>query len=190
MNTIFSTKADLQQIRRSALTSQLLALKAQARAIKSIGVEHANGLDLADNVEVDWLVRNAQDFADSALAHSRDFAHGDTEANGKALEMLLLTCQDIESRVGNLDSLHHEQAHERMVEAIDALFGGEPPAATDEDPVPSGSKNLEQRAHMSCFSAEAEQYSTFGLQVLAVCHLAMEIAFNAAAQREAANKSK
>lgn len=190
MQTIFSAKADLQQIRRSALSSQLLALKAQARAIKSIGVEHANGLDLADNVEVDWLVRNAQDFSESALRHAREFAHADADSKAKSLETLLLTCQDIETRVGNMNSLRHEQAHERMVEAIDALFGGEPPAASDDDPVPSGSKQLEQRAHMSCFSAESEQYSTFGLQVLAVCHLAMEIAFNAAAESQAGKANR
>lgn len=184
MQTIFSAKADLQQIRRSALSSQLLALKAQARAIKSIGVEHADGLDLADNVEVDWLVKNAQDFSDSALNRAKEFEHADAGDTAKALETLLLTCQDIESRVGNMNTLRHEHAHERMVDAINALFGGEPPAASDEDPVPSGSKQLEQRAHMSCFSAESEQYSTFGMQVLAVCHLAMEIAFNAAAQAE------
>lgn len=180
MKNFFSQKVDLQQIRRSAIAAQLLALKAQARAIKSIGVEHANGVDLAENVEVDWLVHNAQDLSEVAIKLSAAAARQTEDENAKTLESLEATCRVIEARVAKLDDHGHAMAFERLQEAIEALFGGTPPPV-DAAKQPSDSKQLERLAHMSCFSAESEQYSTFGLQILAVCHLSMELAFNAVA---------
>lgn len=176
----FFEKVDLQQVRRSAIAAQLLALKAQSRAIKSIGIEHADGLDLAENPEVDWLVHNTQDMSNVAIMLSKTATQQTGEQNASTLASLEATSRDIEAQVAKLDCRGHDIALARLQEAIDALFDGNPPAV-DATKIPAESKLLEQRAHMSCYSAESEQYSTFGLQILAVCHLSMELAFNAVA---------
>ena len=44
---MLTAKVDLQQIRKSVLRSQMLALESQAQAIYYLGTEHRAGIDLA-----------------------------------------------------------------------------------------------------------------------------------------------
>ncbi|MBN8662830.1 MAG: hypothetical protein J0M35_20855 [Candidatus Obscuribacter phosphatis] len=65
---MITDKIDLQQIRKSVLRSQLLALESQAQAIYYLGTEHRQGIDLGRNPEIYLVVQDVKDIAQTARA--------------------------------------------------------------------------------------------------------------------------
>ncbi|MBI5175954.1 MAG: hypothetical protein SFV17_11715 [Candidatus Obscuribacter sp.] len=178
---MLTAKVDLQQIRKSVLRSQMLALESQAQAIYYLGTEHRAGIDLGRNPEIYLIVQDVKDIADTARKTTEDAKS--------------LTPEEVLSRLQGLQSLAHsvvaraEEAYRHIQVDSDArleenlaenLDKGENPTEMPE--VPADTRHLKARAGMACHSAEIDQHLTFKLQVRAICDLALELSFTAAAE--------
>lgn len=174
-------KIDLQQIRKNVLHSQMLALEAQAQAIYYLGTEHREGIDLGRNPEIYLIVQDTKDIAKTAKA---------TVDEAKSLEAdvvlsRLKALQDLANSVVNRaeEAYRHIQVDSdaRLQQSLDKnLDKDENPTEMPE--VPADTKHLAARASIACHSAELDQHQGFKIQVRAICDLALELSFTAAAE--------
>jgi len=176
-----SIKIDLQQIRKSVLRSQLLALEAQAQAIYYLGTEHREGIDLGRNPEIYLTVQSVKDLAASArktTEDAKDLTPADVLDRLKALQALAHSAIDRSEEVYR----HIQQDADARLDAnlADNLDKDENPTEMPE--VPADTPHLKARAGLACHSAEMEQHQTFKLQIKAICDLALELAFTAAVE--------
>lgn len=167
---MITDKIDLQQIRKSVLRSQLLALESQAQAIYYLGTEHREGIDLGRNPEIYLVVQDVKDIAQTAKATVDEAKNLSGEEILSRLQGLQTVAQSVVERA--------EEAYRHM--AADADRRLEEHLKVPE--APEDRHHLKARAYMSCHSAETDQHLTFKIQVRAICDLALELAFTAAAE--------
>lgn len=176
-----SDKIDLQQIRKSVLRSQLLALESQAQAIYYLGTEHRLGLDLGRNPEIYLVVQDVKDVAASARTIVDEARTVKAEEMTQRLTALQTLAHDVVKRTEEACRHAEVEADQRLEDNLaDNLDKDENPSELPE--VPTDVKHLKARAGIACHCAETDQHLTFKLQVRAICDLALELAFNAAAE--------
>jgi len=172
---------NLQLIRKSVMHSQLLALQAQAQAIYYLNTEHQNGIDLGRSPLVLITVQHVKDVADSAksLAQEAKSISGELMFGRlKALQDLAQSCVERAEEVCRHGTVDASRRLDQSL--VDNLDGGESVSQVPE--VPHDAKHLQLRADIACHGAETHQFETFKLQVRAICDLALELSFSAAAE--------
>jgi predicted ATP-dependent protease len=178
---MFEEKINLQQIRKTVLRSQLMALESQSRAIYLLGTEHHNGIDLGVNPQILLIVGNVKDIADTARLlvdevkkmNAEDVLTRLKALQDKANEVVLRCNETYSEMLGDAKHRLDVNVHDNL---RPCECQGEVPA------VPDCTRLLRARAGMSCYNAELEQHETFKIQVKSICDLALELAFNAAAE--------
>lgn len=177
---MFEEKINLQQIRKTVLHSQLLALESQSRAIYLLGTEHHDGIDLGVNPQILLIVGHVRDIADTArhlVDHVKSIPADQVLSQLKALQdkanEVVLRCNETYSEMLT-DARHRldQNVHDNL----------RPCECQDGQPEPNCTRLLRARAGMSCYNAELAQHETFKVQVKSICDLALELAFNAAAE--------
>jgi|AGTN01.3.fsa_nt_gi hypothetical protein len=168
----------LQPIRVGAIRLQIESLTKQALVIQKIATEHHQGLNLG----LDPELRNILS-ATGTLSEQIDQIVQAADANdnatvcsvgGKILHQTnLLTGLAADFKRGE-----SAKARAHLAEAFEPCKPEETVATSDE-------QTSSIKASLNCFKAEINQYSTLELQVQALCHLALEVAFNAADQVKA-----
>lgn len=174
---MFEDKINLQQIRKSVLRSQLMALEMQSRAIYQLGTEHHNGVDLGVNPQILLIVGNVKDIADSA----RQLVD---EAGKLPASDILKRLQSLQDRANEVVLRCNETYSEMQRDAkhrLDMNVHDNVECECGENQ-PDCLRTLRARAGMSCYNAELNQHETFKVQVKSICDLALELAFNAAAE--------
>ncbi len=178
---MFTDKVDLQQIRKTVLRSQLLALDAQAQAIYYLGTEHFDGIDLGRNPEIYLTVQAVKDVA----ANARTFVE---QAKTLSAADVLSKLQELQALASSVvarteEACAHAQADadKRLADTLgQTLNQGE--NASEVPLVPTDTKHLKARAGIACHSAELDQHQTFMVQARAICDLSLELSFTAATE--------
>ncbi len=178
---MITDKIDLQQIRKSVLRSQLLALESQAQAIYYLGTEHRQGIDLGRNPEIYLVVQDVKDIAQTARATVDEAKNLSGEEILARLQGLQTIAHSVVARAEEAYQHMATDADRRLDEHLsDNLDKGE--KASELPEVPEDKRHLRARAYMACHCAETDQHLTFKIQVRAICDLALELAFTAAAE--------
>lgn len=174
-------KVDLQQIRKTVLRSQLMALEAQAQAIYHLGVEHFDGIDLGGNSEIYLTVQAVKDVASNArtiVDQAKIMSAADVLSKLEALQAL---ANSVVSRIEKACADAEAAADKRLAETLEhSLNKGE--NAVEVPLVPTDTRHLKARAGIACHSAELDQHQTFMVQARAICDLSLELSFTAATE--------
>jgi hypothetical protein len=179
--TLVNPKVDLQQIRKRVLHSQLLALDMQAQALTSMASEHEGGLNLGANPEIAVIVGQVKDISEVA----RKFVHEVAVLSREEIVARLEALQATAISATNLSQVAYDHAQIVADRRLDVTLADN--LTADEEPTrlpvaPTESRLLFARAGMCCHMAEMDLNQSFKIQVRAICDLALELAFTAAAQ--------
>ena len=154
---MFTDKVDLQQIRKTVLRSQLLALDAQAQAIYYLGTEHFDGIDLGRNPEIYLTVQAVKDVAANArtiVDQAKSLSAADVLSKLQALQAL---ANSVVARTEEACAHAQADADKRLAETLGhTLNQGE--NASEVPLVPTDTKHLKARAGIACHSAELDQH--------------------------------
>jgi hypothetical protein len=179
--TLANPKVDLQQIRKRVLHSQVLAIDMQAQALNSMASETEGGLNLGANPEIAVIVGQVKDISEVA----RKFVHEVAVLNQEEIVARLEALQATAISATNLSQVAYDHAQivaDRRLDFTlsDNLTAEEEP--TELPVAPTQTRHLLARAGMCCHMAEMDLNQAFKIQVRAICDLALELAFAAAAQ--------
>ena len=176
-----TNKVDLQQIRKTVLRSQLLALDAQAQAIYYLGTEHFDGIDLGRNPEIYLTVQAVKDVAANArviVDEAKTLSAADVLSKLQALQAL---ANSVVARTEEACAHAQADADKRLAETLEQTPNkGE--NASEVPLVPTVTKHLKARAGIACHSAVLDQHQTFMVQARAICDLSLELSFTAATE--------
>jgi hypothetical protein len=172
---------DLQLIRKSVLRSQLLALEAQAQAIYYLTTEHQDGIDLGNNPLIYMVVQQVKDLAATAKVIVDEAKTIEPEAMAGRLQGLQTLAAATVLRAEEIVRSNRIDADKRLQKSVEEnLQPGEGTSALPE--LPTDQKHLQAGADIACHRAQIDQHDTFKLQVRAICDLALELTFTAAAE--------
>jgi len=175
-----TTEVDLQQIRKDALESQILALRTQSRVINTIATEHCGGISLGAWPSVTFILSQAEQLVTDTLAITELPVTTTADVLHHQLEELQTRAKKLNERSNRVDHQGEEIAEARLRQTIDEAVG-EGEEAQEPVEIPDDPAGLTVQAGFSCYHAESEQYRAFTLQTQALSDLCLEIAFNAAA---------
>ncbi len=195
-----------QQLRDMALNAMLLAVDAQAAALKSMDREHTFGLE--NSFTVDRLRDHIKDLVQSAhvivkagkacsLTETREkiqsLAAAARRMKDDADHFRATSAPLAKTRYDNMllqmgldEPKLAQDATETAASEVKAsdLPAGEAPTSTEVGHEP---RALTAQAGFACLRAEIDEYSAFAMQIHAVCNLALEYALNAAAESSRSN---
>lgn len=179
MTTDFSKQTgDGQNLRAIALRAQLLALDAQAEALRAMDREHSLGVE--SSFYINSICQKIHDFMNDVFAQVRKSDETDILAFRASLTVLLERSKSLKAESDDLKVRGGNAAQFRF-----ALTGGAAtsPAATEPQQagaVPVDPEKLQNRADFACLRAEVDEFAAFALQIHALANLAMEYCFTAA----------
>lgn len=174
-------KVDLQLIRKSVLHSQLLALESQAQAIYYLTTEHRDGIDLGNNPQIYLIVQQVKDVAATAKIIVKEAKTAKAEEMLGKLQALQTLANTVVQRTEAV-CLHAQVDADKRLERSLAENLGEGESRSPLPELPTDVKHLQARADIACYGAENNQHQTFKIQVRAICDLALELCFTAAAE--------
>lgn len=159
----------LQGIRLSTMKHQLKALASQVDAIKKLDCEHHNGLDLG----VDPELANIQNFSRRLASRAETIVIKSRENQVEGVRVLLdKMIEDVTYLLEHAEAFRahaNDRADTHLRETLHV------------DPVEAERCEINgsafAHAGVSCFKAETSQYHTIEMQVRALVHLALEIAY-------------
>jgi len=175
-----------QDVRKSVLHSQLLALECQVRVIKALDVEHSFGVEGSVNAE--FLLGHARDLVSSAETIAQRAKHASKDSTLNSLRALRETAAELTNRARTLDKDALSRAKMRLDQCLAEHAGVTPESVAGH--VPADPQRLAVKAGVSCFRAEGEQFKTFAVQVEALCDLALEFVYKSALESPAFQSSK
>jgi len=170
-----------QQLRNSALSWQLKAIDAQARALQMLSEEHSFSVH---NLAPDVLQNRVHDLAQTAVSVAAGAHDVPLETTLAHIASFKKACAELRADADKFAELAAIRAHMRLDNTITKLIASSPevPTTVPDPEMPSAeTMRLLSKANQSCFNAETEQYNTFTLQIKAVCDLALEMLFVSAA---------
>jgi hypothetical protein len=168
-----------QQLRRSALQWQMAALDEQLGVLRTLDAEHSFGIE--NTAEVSHIVHELHDLLKSAEAISRDAKTLPQAQTLDRIKVFHLTVQRIKGEADRFNGAAVLRAKMRLKGALEDHKASAPDAGDGSAKPPADTDKLYTRASSCCFNAEASQYSAFAMQVNAICDLALELIYNAAA---------
>jgi hypothetical protein len=175
-----------QALRASALKWQLMALAAQAKAIKAIAQEHQINLsDLAPET----FVGRAEDLVRTGTRLSMAAETTETEKLLKEIINLRTVAEQLQEDVMAFVKVADQRAHFRLSSLLPVLFDNVEPQCSEPSPEHSETEaaaadadRLAVDAGNRCYHAESEQHGTFALQVRSICDLTLEMALSSASE--------
>lgn len=171
-----------QQMRHLALTSQLIAIDAQATVLKTMDTEHSFGLESTFEVEV--LIAAVHDFALSAEHLVLKAKSACIEEIRHSLQAVCNLSADLKTKADSLSKRGQMRAKYRLQNTV-----LEPNSQAENSEGTSDPGKLLAAAQHSCLQAELNQFATFSLQIHAICDLALEYCFNAASACARCNRN-
>lgn len=186
-----------QQLRDMALNAMLVAVDAQAAALKSMDREHSFGIE--NSFSVEHLRGQVKDLVQSAhmiVSGCRKCEFSETREKIQALA-------SVSRRVKGEADLFKTGGAPKAKQRFDSLLlqvGVDEPKATPVPPSeqPAGQaptntdiahdpRKLSAQAGFACLRAEIDAFEAFAMQIHAVCNLALEYALNAAVESSRSN---
>jgi hypothetical protein len=169
-----------QALRQSALGWQLMALKAQCKAIAEIAREHH--IDLSD-INPDALSQRVEDLVQSARQIEANAASLPAEDTLAAISQLRSFTEEIKKESAVFVKRANFRSQMRMSADLDMMCEGtcETLDATEPEALEVDRHQLKVGADRRCLKAEGEQDETFAMQINAICDLALEMVLVAAA---------
>lgn len=159
----------LQGIRLSTMKHQLKALASQVDAIKKLDCEHHEGLDLG----VDPELANIQHFSRRLASRAETIVIKSRENRLEGVRVLLDKMREDVTYLLEHAEAFRTHANERAGAHLREILHVDP-AEVDRCEV---NGTAFTHAGVSCFKAETSQYHTIEMQVRALVHLALEIAY-------------
>lgn len=183
-----------QQLRAMALRAQLLAVDAQASALSTMDREHTLGIEAGERLN--GTRRSIHDFVDDVFkfvegTHPPEVLRGTLTALGLRAKDLKAECDKLKetgkqlaqlrfSRTSASTTVPYEVATAAPAEAEKVARDQGAGQNVTEPVVPADPGKLQVKADYACLRAEIDEYAAFGLQVHALCNLAMEFCYNTA----------
>ena len=181
-NNIVTTVPTPQQLRKSALQWQLAALDEQLGVLNTLDREHAFGLETT--AEVTHLVGELRDLLKSAEALARDTKTLPQEETLERIKTFHKNVKRIKDEADRFSGGAVLRARIRLQTALEEHMATAPDNGETSAKPPADPEKLLVRASSCCFNAEASQYTAFAMQINAMCDLALEMIYNAAADAE------
>jgi hypothetical protein len=174
-----------QQLRKSALEWQLVALEAQSEALLQIAEEHR--LQIND-IDPRSLCSRAKDVVESAQDIERQAPSRPLETTLAAIRALREVTDELMKDADAFVQRADWRAQFRMTGSMHLLVDVvSPPSGTDAEPLIRDSHRLIANAGKRCLQAEVQQDGTFAMQIKSVCNLALELVFIAASNHSPKN---
>lgn len=181
-----------QQLRTMALRAQLLAVDAQAEALRCMDREHTLGVE--SSLQVNFVRTDVHDFMNDVFALVKKSAEVPLEETRGGIAVMLERAKNLKAEADKLRDCGKRGAQFRYsTHAPDAAFapvadpGCSPPDAgvgavpPTPQPVPVTTEKLQAKADFACLRAEVDEYAAFAMQVHALCNLALEYCYTAGA---------
>lgn len=177
-----------QQLRAMALKAQLLAVDAQAAALRSMDREHTFGIE--STYTVDRIHATMHDFMSDIFTLVGKADKVEIAETRSAISVMVARAKELKREADELKergarnaqfryNLTHGAAETLKVSAetpkTDNSTAVEPLPAAPVEPL-----KLQDKADFACLRAEVDEYMAFAMQVHALCNLALEYSFSAA----------
>lgn len=176
-----------QQLRAMALRAQLLAVDAQAEALRCMDREHTLGVEFS--LAINSVRTDIHDFMTDVFAmvkKSADVSCDEVRAN---VAVIAGRAKQLKLEADNLRDCGKRGAQFRFstVSPDAASTPVAAPGCTAEnpatpEPVPATEDKLQAKADFACLRAEIDEYAAFAMQVHALVNLASEYCYSAAAE--------
>lgn len=188
MNTDTYPKSQ-QQLRSMALHAQLLAVDAQAAALRDMDHEHTFGME--STFDIDRLRERVHTFVkhiSSFVADCEELSKEDARARLAALADKAAVIKSDADQVNKNGALHAKFRYSPTAKAaVSPEAFAEPGKSTGDDnkstSIPTEVNQLQARADFACVRAELDEYFAFTLQVHALCNMALEFGYCAMVKR-------
>ncbi len=173
-----------QQLRKSALKWQLMAIDAQTRVLTIIAEEHRFNLQ---NFHPEALRTRMHDVVSTAEQLASDAGRKPLDDTLRSITAFGENVRQLKTDADTMFNQADFRAHFRLDSTIGSLIEKAANKSTESkqddhtEATAADPTQLLTSASQSCYKAEHEQYHTFVLQVNAICDLAMEMLFVAAA---------
>lgn len=184
-----------QQLREMALNAMLLAVDAQAAALKSMDREHSFGVE--NSFSVERLRDQLKDLVQSTHTIVRGADSSCINETREKIKSLASAVTKLKGDADRFKEAAQPRARARYAQLL-MQMGVEGPKATHPDKtdpadaeagkaltpgeVATDTRGLSSQAGFACLRAEVDEFLAFVLQIHASCNLALEYALNAAAK--------
>lgn len=181
-----------QQLRTMALRAQLLALDAQAEALRCMDREHSLGVE--SSTQVNFVRTDVHDFMDDVFALVKKSADVPSDETRGGIAVMVDRAKNLKAEADKLRDCGKRGAQFRYsttspeaastpvaapgCSPAEASVGAVPPTPS---PVPVTTEKLQAKADFACLRAEVDEYAAFAMQVHALCNLALEYCYTAGA---------
>lgn len=198
-----------QQLREMALNAMLLAVDAQAAALKSMDREHSLGIE--NSFSVERLRERVKDLVQSAHAIVRSGSAAELAETREKIQSLATVARRVKADADRFKADSAPRAKFRYDHLLMQMGMVEPEPAVELAPTLNGSKadeaiaqtppseapagkaptstdvahdpqKITAQAGFACLRAEIDEYEAFTMQVHATCNLALEYALNFAVE--------
>lgn len=166
-----SKHATTQEFRLRAIDAEVNAIKAQAKALSCISLEHHDGVDIGCNSPVDYFKNRAQDLADS-LKSSLSSMKSAPENCAAVVEAFEKSARALQTESAALIEKLDAEAARHLAEQL----ADTPKKVTYKDiaVVPDDARDYKVSAHKHCCAAETTEIRSFVQQIAALCELCLE----------------
>lgn len=189
--TLPNTRTE-QHLRAMALRAQLLALDAQAEALRSMDREHSLGVESSFSIEC--VRTDVHDFMNDVFNVVRkssevaiDQLRGSIGVLAERAKQLKQEGDKLKDRGLNAAKFRYATSCPDACGTVVAAPGASPvdgaagPVPQAGVTVPASTEKLQAKADFACLRAEVDEYAAYAMQVHALCNLALEYCFTAAA---------
>ena len=172
-----SKHADTQNLRLAAIKNEIAAVKAQAKALENISIEHHCGIDIGSNSPTQYFSARAEDLANS-LNSVLITIEKMSEQRASIIEAFEKSARDLQRESAVLIQQRDAGAEQHFIEEL----SNTPKKVTYKDiaVVPDESREYKIQAHLHCRAAETAEVRSFVQQIAALCELCLEVLYVAA----------
>lgn len=161
--------AKTQSCRLLALDAEVLALTAQARALKQIGIEHNHGVDIGSNSPTEYVASSAADVVASLKKTLHEMKSLSADERNERVTAFKGNVDRLEDLADDLIFRRDRKADAHLAESLDEEHGE---AKTGDEG--NEAKEFKVEAHLHCCASEKEEVRSFVSQVRALCELVLE----------------
>jgi len=183
-----------QQLREMALNAMLLAVDAQAAALKSMDREHSLGVE--NSFSIERLRNQTKDLVQSAQTVVKSAESSCIHELREKVKALATSVRNLKDNADRFREAAQPRAKFRYDHLLMQMGMEEPKLAKDGDEakqqssaeagaaptntdVAVDSRKLQAQAGFACLRAEVDEYYAYAMQVHATGNLALEYALNA-----------